>query len=63
MLLEAMIINYLYWFHIILRFMPVFQYMYMDWKMVIAIKHKPKPKEDKNSGMPFSGKFTKDNPS
>lgn len=48
MLLEAMLINYLYWFHIILRFMPVFQYMYMDWKMVIAIKHKSKPKEDKN---------------
>ncbi len=53
MLLEAMIINYLYWFHIILRFMPVFQYMYMDWKMVIAIKHKPKPKEDKNSRHAF----------
>lgn len=33
--------------------MPVFQYMYMDWKMVIAIKHKPKPKEDKNSRHAF----------
>lgn len=37
--------------------MPVFQYMYMDWKMVIAIKHESKAKEDKKRRHTFFGQI------
>lgn len=49
MFLKTMIIALLYRIDIVFSFMPIFQYMYVDGCMVIAVEHESEPEENEYS--------------
>ena len=49
MFLKTMIIDLLYRIDIVFSFMPIFQYMYVDGCMVIAVEHESEPEENEYS--------------